>query len=124
MFEQASRLRLRFKTKVGHLSTEELWNLPLSEGVANLNDLAKDLRKQVKEDAEEDFVKPKNFVDKMSSLRFDIVKHIISVRLNEIEDNKRKVEDRQKRDQILEVIANKQAKELSEKSIGELKKML
>ena len=45
IFEQASRLKLRFPSPLGTLSTEDLWHLPLTSttGKANLNDIGKAL---------------------------------------------------------------------------------
>lgn len=126
MFEQASRLKLRFQTPIGVLSHEDLWDLPLTRatGDTNLNDIAKDLRREVKEAEEEDFVAPKTKENKLVNLRFDIVKHIINVRLAEREESVAEVAKKHKREQILEVLAQKEAEELAAKSPDELRAML
>ena len=57
MFEQASRSKFRFNSSQGLLTTEDLWDLPLtSTRYANLNDIAKELNRTLKATAEEDFV--------------------------------------------------------------------
>ncbi|MGR2462375.1 hypothetical protein ACUX4R_26215, partial [Salmonella enterica] len=77
MFDQATRLKLRFNSNKGLLSVEQVWDLNLNA----LNELAKDLSRQVKEAAsdEEDFIGVKSAVDSQLQLRFDIVKAIIGV---------------------------------------------
>ena len=76
LFEQASRQKLRFKVN-GLVSVEDLWDLSL----AQLDTLAKDLRRQSRE-TEESFIEEKKS-DSTLELRFEIVKHIITTRLAE-----------------------------------------
>ena len=48
IFEMATRKKIRFNSPQGDLSTEDLWDLPLSSkvnGKANLDDIAKDLHR-------------------------------------------------------------------------------
>lgn len=55
-FEIASRLKLRFETAVGMISTEDLWTLPLtSNSKVSLDSLAVSLNKELK-GSEESFV--------------------------------------------------------------------
>lgn len=126
MFEQATRLKLRFLTSGGVLSAEDMWDLPLTGPTTgkNLNDIAKSLSKEVKADAEEDFIKLKTSEDKELALRFDIVKHIIGVRLAEREAEVDKEAVKAKRQQILGILADKEAEELMGKTPEELKAML
>ena len=61
MFEQASRLKLRFTTARGSLSVEDLWDLPLTSttGKPNLDDIAKSLNRELRATSEEtSFVEP------------------------------------------------------------------
>jgi hypothetical protein len=59
LFLVASRSKFRFNTASGTITTEDLWDLPLSSGKANLDDIAKALNKQLKDASEEQsFVKP------------------------------------------------------------------
>ena len=83
VFEQASRLGLRYETTKGSLTVEDLWTLPLTSTVnkPNLNDIALGLYKQVRETADivsfvDDSAKP----DAKVQLQFSIVKHIIDVK--------------------------------------------
>ena len=87
IFEQASRLKLRFPSVKGLLTTEDLWSLPLRSETnrANLNDIAKDLNKVVRSTEEEDFVKVvgRVSVPNGAALSLEIVKQVISVRETE-----------------------------------------
>lgn len=86
MFEQASRMKLRFETERGSLSAEDLWDLPLtsSTGRLNLDEIALDLHGQLKGAAEVvSFVDEAAKGDPVVQLRFDLVKHIIDVRKKE-----------------------------------------
>ena len=116
MFEKASRLKLRFKTSVGLITVEDLWDLSLQQ----LDSLAKSLNKQVKEDAEESFITVKSKANTVLELSFEIVKHVIKVKLEEAEAKKNAAEKKARKAQILELISQKQNEALSAKSIEEL----
>jgi hypothetical protein len=125
MFEEASRLKLRFPSPAGNLSVEDLWDLPLTSkvGHANLDDIAKKFSKVVA-DNEESFVEkpaPKNATN---ILAFEIVKHIIKVKLEEREIAKAAVDKKQKRDKIMDILARKQDASLEAMDEAELKKLL
>lgn len=120
MFVKASRLKLKFDTSKGRISVEDLWDLPLTA----LDTIAKNLNKEVKESAEESFIKMKTSASTLATLRFEIVKHIIEVKLNEAEAAQKRAENKERKAQILALIAEKQNKELSEKSIADLMKEL
>lgn len=125
MFEQAVRLKLRFTTPQGPLMVEDLWDLPLtSKRGANLNDLAKDLNRELKASTDEDFVNPTAKPNDVLKLKFDVVKHVIDVRLAENNAERLAVERRAQKDRLLELIARKQDESLASKSIEELTAMV
>ena len=124
MFEFASRNKLRFETVNGILSVEDLWDLPLtSTRRANLDDIAKELNRKIKESSEESFVTPKA-ADKESAVAFEIVKHVIGVKMAENEAVRVSAEKKRQRERILEIIAQKQDEELKGKGLEELKSLL
>lgn len=85
LFEQASRLKLRFETNQGHLSTEELWDLPLT----SLDTMAKKVNKQLRDEGEESFLPTTNAkAPTNNTLRLDILKHVITTKVTE-QDNRR-----------------------------------
>jgi hypothetical protein len=122
MFEQAARLKVRYSTAKGQLTVEDLWDLPLTSttGKANLNDIAKGLNRELKNADDEDFVNRATSTNTELALKFDIVKHIIAVRLAENEANSQAAERRVKKARLLELIAQKQDHELATKSLDEL----
>ena len=86
MFEQASRLKLRFAvgTRV-NLTVENLWDLPLTNVKGeDLDHIAIELQEKLSTN-EKSFVvqQSKNKETQLNQLKFDIVKYIIDVRLEE-----------------------------------------
>lgn len=120
LFEIASKQKLRFTTTKGLLSTEDLWDLPLT----TLNDLAQFLNKQVKEAGEESFIEVKSSANEKLDNMFEIVKHIIKVKLAERETLKVAKENANKKAQILELIHQKKNESLASMPVEELEKML
>lgn len=116
MFEKALRLKLRFRTPVGMITTEDLWDLPLSQ----LDATAKALNKQIKDEAEESFITTKSKANTALELSFEVVKHIIKVKLEEAEVKKAAAEKKARKAQIMELISQKQNEALSAKSLEEL----
>jgi hypothetical protein len=125
MFEQASRLKVRFDSPQGLLTVEDLWDLPLtSTRRANLNDIAKGLNRELKNADEEDFVNRSAKTDSVVKLKFEIVKHVIDVRLTENETARQATEHREKKQRLLELIAKKQDESLAARSVEELQAMV
>ncbi|QIG62113.1 hypothetical protein P46FS4_47 [Salmonella phage P46FS4] len=122
MFDKATRLKLRFESNKGLLSVEQVWDLSLTA----LNEMAKSLSRQVKaaETDEEDFIGTTSNVDSELQLRFDVVKHIIGVKLKERDDSKDAAERKANNQVILELIQRKKQQELEGKSVEELEALL
>lgn len=119
MFKKASKLKLRFATTKGHVTTEDLWDLPLT----NLDDLVKDLNKAVKEGGEESFITKRSRVSTILDLKFSIIKQIIKDKLEEAERKENETANKTKKDKILEIIEDKENEGLRDESIATLKKM-
>lgn len=127
MFEKASRLKLRFVSPQGSLSAEDLWDLPLTSSRANtasLNNIAKDVSRQLKAEGEEDFVNPKSGADEVLRLKLDLVKHIIQTRQSENEAAATIADRKEKKARLLELIARKQDQQLEGKPLEELEAMV
>lgn len=127
MFEQASRLQLRFDSAKGQLTVEDLWrkDIPLTSttGKVNLDDIAKGLHRQLKDIDDVSFVTPSARKDKGLQLKFDIVKYIIDVRVAERDAATEAVGRSEKKQQILSIIALKEVDALATTSIEDLRKM-
>lgn len=127
MFEKANRMKLRFDTDKGTLVVEDLWDLPLTShtGKANLDDIAKGMFRQMKERDEVSFVHPtSNNQDAVTQLKFDIVKHIIEVRVLERDATELERKNKEKKQMILGIIAQKENEALSNTSLDELLAMV
>ena len=123
IFQQASRSKLRFATQLGNLSTEDLWDLPLtSTKGTSLKSIATDLQLQVSAQPlkELDFFDVPEAIDSTLQLRFDIVKHIVTTRVAESRDKSAEAAKDTKRAQLQALINDKLQDELKGKSIDEL----
>lgn len=125
MFQQASKLKLRFQTKSGNVTAEDLWDLPLTSAKgASLDNLAKQLSKELKENSEESFVSVKTTKNAELELKFEIVKHVIKVKLEENEKSKNALVIKAKKQKIMELIEAKENEAMAAQGIDELKKAL
>lgn len=128
LFETASRRKFRYATPKGALNTEQLWDLELiSEraDVITLDSVARAVNKELKANTEESFVPTKvNTVKDELSLKLEVLKHIIAVKVAEREAAKRKQEDAVKRQKILEQLAKLDDREREGKSREQLMKEL
>lgn len=126
IFEKASRKKLLFETQKGNLSVEDLWDLPLksSTGKTNLDDIAIGLAKKLREtNGDFSFVDEREAKDEDLELSFEIVKHVIQTLRSERDHHAQRVLQAAQRQNILQLIAQKQNAELANKSIDELKAM-
>lgn len=119
MFKQASKLKIRFQTSIGELSTEQLWDLSLEK----LDSLAVSLQEEYKESGKKSFLEKKTAKDKELKLRFDIVLHILTSKVEEMEAEKENNEVKSHNAKIDALIAEKQDEELKSKSIKDLEKL-
>jgi hypothetical protein len=130
IFEQACRLKLRFHTdQKGLISSEDLWDLPLtSQRGISLDGLAIGLHKAMR-----DVSDIPSFVDKPATtnssflnetqLKLDIVKHVIGVKIAERDAAASAAANREKKQQILELIARKENDALAGQSLEDLRKL-
>lgn len=127
MFETATRIKLRFESPKGLLSVEDLWDLPLtatSAAKANLNDIAKGVSRQLKDNGDEDFVDTNKKADAVLQLKLDIIKHIIAVRQTEKDTAQQAAAKREQKHRLLELIARKKDAEMEGKTVEELEAMV
>lgn len=126
IFEYASRNKLRFASSRGDLTTEQLWDVPLrSNDGFNLNAVAKTANEAVKAVNEENFVETSRTpAHTRVETAFELVKHIIDVKLADEAAAKKKAENKIKREKLLTALAEKQDGKLSEMSERELKKQI
>ena len=126
MFEQASRLNLRFHSCKGLLTVEDLWVIPMTKGPINIDYIAKDIYQELKNDEIESFVvENQDTIGKqMLRLQFEIVKYIIKTRLEEADVLKNAQAKKIKKQKIMAIIGDKQDESLKSASIEDLQKMI
>ena len=118
MFELATKNKFRFPYK-GQISVEDLWDLKVEE----LDVIFKTLNAQVKLAKEESLLSVKTTEEKTLEAKINIIKHIVNVKQEEAALAKQRVENKQKREQILSLIADKQNEAMKGMSIEQLQAM-
>ena len=126
IFEQASRRKLRFDTPKGAITAEDLWDLSLTSttGKANLDDIARNLHRQLKNGDDVSFVHKERKSDETVQLKFDIVKYVIDVKLAEADEASKARVNAEKKQQLLALIANKENQQLADMPLEDLRKMV
>lgn len=119
MFEVAVRNKFRFPFR-GLVSTEDLWDL----SVQQLDEIFKALKSQEKKAQEESLLNARTPEDTVLEAKIEIIRHIVSVKLEEEEQFKRAKAVQDERRKIMAVLADKQDEELRNKSSEELQAML
>lgn len=123
-FKEASKLKLRFATDKGLLSTEQLWDLNQTQ-LANLIKSIKKVLKQTDNDDDLSFLTTtSSVVDTENKLRFDIAKEIYLTKKKEIEELRDAAQIKQENEKILSIIARKKESKLEEMSVEELEKLI
>jgi hypothetical protein len=118
-FEVAARTKMRFPFR-GLVSVEDLWDL----NVNNLDSIFKTLNSELKQVQEESLLNVKTKEDKELDVKIEIVKYIVTVKIEE-ENAKLQVKvKKEQKQKIMEILSSKQEESLQNKSEDELKAML
>lgn len=116
MYKKALRTKLRFSTTKGKLTTEDLFDLSLTD----LNNLAIALDKKLSETPRKSFISDITPDTQEDELRFNIVKDIITLKLverNAAQNAKAKAAEKA---QLLEILHRKQNEVLESLSVAEI----
>lgn len=113
------RNKYRFEFK-GLISAEDLFDLNLNDLDAIYKGLKRDEQDLLGDSLLETADNP---AKKEVEAKIDIVKSIFNIKKTEMENVKKAIANKAKKDKILAIIEDKQNQELSEKSIEELKKL-
>lgn len=127
MFELVTRNKIRIPSIKGPLSVEQLWEVPLrSKDGFDLDAIAKLANKELKLVSEESFVatERKSSDQSRMELVLDLVKYIISVKLDEEAAAAKRADNKKEREQLLGILAEKKLGALSELSEKELQKRI
>lgn len=120
MYKKASKLKLRFSTSKGNLSTEDLWDLSLEQ----LDAIAVKLDEQIEKSPRKSFIKTVSKGNEILELKFAIIKDVIDTKMSEQTARENQQAKSAQRQKLLELIAEKEDFELKGKSADELRKML
>lgn len=118
-FIKASREKMRFPYK-GLATVEDLWDLPVTE----LDKIYKSLNAKAKQAQEESLLEVKTSEDEELTAQIEIIKYIVSVKLEEKKVAEMEKERKKQKQKIMSILASKQDEALQGKSIEELEKML
>lgn len=126
IFENATRNKIRFASIRGDLSVEQLWDVPLrSRDDFNLNAIAKAASKAFKEVSEENFVETtKTAIHTYREMTLEVVKYVIEIKLAEEAAATTRAANKQEKEKLLGILAEKQDGKLSALSEAELKKRI
>lgn len=128
IFEIAARNKFRYRAPNGQLTTEQLFDLPLTSttGKANLNDVAVAISDEVDKLGTKSFVASASTDPQrtMLNLQLDVVKAIIETKQAENAAARSRIEKRAERDKLLDAIEQADRRELGSKSADELRKQL
>lgn len=119
MFEQATRMKLRFSYR-GQCSVEDLWDLSVRE----LDAIYKALRRQAKEYEGESLLEQKSQDNKVLDLQISTVKHIVEVKLAEQAERENEVARAARKQKVLAIIEAKQDEELHGLPVEKLQALL
>lgn len=120
MYKKALRTKLRFSTTKGKLTTEDLFDLSLTD----LNNLAISLDKKLSETPRKSFISDIAPDTQEDELRFNIVKDIITLKLaerNAAQNAKAKAAEKA---QLLEILHRKKNEALENLSVAEIEAKL
>lgn len=129
IFEYASRNALRFPSKIGGITVEQLWDLPLLSSRANgpcLNDTAKTINNSLRTASEDSFVKRAENTTNLRPLEvsLEIVKHIIKTKEEENAAALEFSKKRARRAKLVEALENRETADLSSMSKEDILKEL
>lgn len=119
MFEIATREKMRFPFK-GVISVEELWDLD----VKSLDAIFKTLSSQLKESKEESLLDVKSKQDCELENKIEIIKYIVSVKLEESSQRALAKEKKEQKQKLLEILSEKENESLMNMSLEEIKKKI
>ena len=119
MFEIATRNQFRFAFK-GMLNVEDLWQL----SPRDLDTIFKTLNSQLRQIKEESLLETKSMEDQILDVKIQIVKHIFNIKQEEEAKRIKAKENKEKKQKLMEILANKENQDLLNKSKEDIQKML
>lgn len=119
MFIKATRNKVRFPYR-GLISVEDLWDLPPIE----LDKIYKTLNAKAKQMQEESLLETKSSEEEELTMQIEIVKYIVSVKLEEKKEAENAKVKKEMKQRLLEIKAAREDKRLENLSDADLDKMI
>ena len=116
---RATKQKVRFSQR-GNWSVEDLWDF----GLRALDDLYKDLNKQLKALEEDSLLYAPTSKGTLLRMKLEIVKYIVDVKLKERDKKEKELETKARKKQLLAALERKQQENLESLSADELKALL
>lgn len=110
IFEKATREKFRYPSTKGLLSTEQLWELPLTaKSGFSLDDVAKAVNAELKAIDTESFVATETNPAKATlETKLAVVKHVIAIRIAEDQAAKAAAAKKLEKEKLIAVLGRKQ----------------
>lgn len=110
IFEKATREKFRYPSTKGLLTTEQLWELPLTaKSGFSLDDVAKTVNAELKAIDTESFVATETNPAKATlETKLEVVKHVIAIRLAEDQAANAAAAKKLEKEKLLAVLGRKQ----------------
>lgn len=114
IFELASRRKLRYASIKGDLTTEQLWELPLTSKTGfDLDTIAKAVNAELLAAPEESFVAASVNPTKANfALKLEVVKHVIAYTIQKANAAEAAVERKRERSRLIEILDKKKDEQL------------
>jgi hypothetical protein len=114
IFEKASINKTRYPSVRGELTTEQLWDIPLTSSTGfDLDSIARGVNSQLKELAEESFVKTSSNPSKAKfEHMLEVIKYVIDFKLQAAEENANRRKKAEEKAKLLEILERKQNESL------------
>ncbi len=126
IYKQAARKKLRFETNRGTISTEDLFDLPLTSRTGfDLDTVARGVAAELRSITEDSFVENKPDPRKADlTLKLDLLKDVIAVKQEAKKAADERATRQAKRQLLLETLAAKEVDEIKGKSKEDILKEL
>ena len=125
MYKKASRLKLRFKTKFGMLTLDQLWDIKMSDLKVAVKDAHSEYKKVSDIDSELSFLEGNSESEnEVQKLTFEILKDVYTTRLQEAKSASEAAVVNHEIKHLEEILAAKREENLRNMSEEDLEKLI
>ena len=120
IFEQATKMQVRFTTRRGVLSVEDLWHIKVSF----LDEIYADLSRQKEATQRHSLIEKKSDESAKIDLKLSLVEHVFAARKEAAEKATAKADRAAKKQKLLAILSKKQDQQYEEMSAEELQQII